>query len=146
MFSLAQRSKRILTSARLSANASVVAVAQRTYFDWPLLKEEHVMIGQTCRSFAETELMPIASKIDKEHFFPAEQVRKLGELGMMGIQVPAEWDGANLDAMSYAIAMEEISRACASTGVIMSANNSLYCAPVEKFGTDEQKEKFLKPV
>jgi len=64
----------------------------------------------------------------------------------MGIQVPGEWGGADLDAMSYAIAMEEISRACASTGVIMSANNSLYCAPVEKFGSDEQKEKFLKPV
>lgn len=148
MYSLAQRSKVLVSSARLSASVakSSVAGAQRTYFDWPLLKEEHIMIGQTCRTFAETELMPIAAKIDREHMFPTEQVKKLGELGMMGIQVPAEWEGADLDAMSYAIAMEEISRACASTGVIMSANNSLYCAPVEKFGTDEQKEKFLKPV
>lgn len=145
MLALAQRSKTLVNSARSAAMASK-AGAQRTYLDWPLLKEEHVMIGQTCRNFAETELMPIAAKIDREHFFPAEQVRKLGELGMMGIQVPGEWGGADLDAMSYAIAMEEISRACASTGVIMSANNSLYCAPVEKFGNDEQKEKFLKPV
>lgn len=104
------------------------------------------MIGQTCRTFAETELMPIAGKIDREHFFPAEQVRKLGELGMMGICIPTEWNGSGMDVVSYAIAMEEISRACASTGVIMSANNSLYCAPVEKYGTAEQKEKFLKPV
>lgn len=146
MFSLVQRSKTLVSTARLSAARASAGSAQRTYFDWPMLKEEHVMIGQTCRNFAETELMPIAAKIDKEHFFPAEQVRKLGELGMMGIQVSSEWEGANLDAMSYAIAMEEISRACASTGVIMSANNSLYCAPVEKFGNDEQKEKFLKPV
>jgi butyryl-CoA dehydrogenase len=117
---------------------------KRTYLHWPSLKEEHIMIAQTCRNFAETELMPIAAKIDKEHYFPVEQVKKLGELGMMGIAVPNEWDGAGLDTISYAIAMEEISRACASTGVIMSANNSLYCAPLDH-ANNEQKERFLKP-
>ena len=118
---------------------------QRTYLDWPLLKEEHVMIGQTCRNFADTELKPIAGKIDKEHWFPEPQIKKLGELGMMGICVPSEFGGSELDTMSYAIAMEEISRGCASAGVIMSANNSLYCYPVNAYGNQEQKEQFLKP-
>ncbi len=118
----------------------------RTYLDWPLLKEEHVMIAQTCRNFADTELKPIAGKLDKEHRFPAEQVKKLGELGMMGICVPSEFGGAELDTLSYAIAMEEISRGCATTGVIMSANNSLYCAPVNKFANKAQKDKYLTPV
>ncbi len=103
------------------------------------------MIAQTCRNFAETELKPVASKVDKEHFFPAEQIKKLGNLGMMGVAVSPDFDGSGMDTVSYAIAMEEISRGCASTGVIMSANNSLYCGPVEKFGTSEQKEVFLKP-
>lgn len=126
--------------------AASKSVGRRTYLNWPMLSEEHVMIAQTCRNFADSELIPIAGKLDKEHLFPHEQVKKLGELGMMGIQIPTEWDGAGLDAVSYAIAMEEISRGCASTGVIMSAHNSLYCAPVEKYATDEQKEKFLKPL
>lgn len=103
------------------------------------------MIGQTCRNFADTELKPIAGKIDKEHWFPEPQIKKLGELGMMGICVPSEFGGSELDTMSYAIAMEEISRGCASAGVIMSANNSLYCYPVNAYGNQEQKEQFLKP-
>lgn len=139
MHSIAKR------SLLLTKGASRVG-GVRTYLDWPYLKEEHVMIAKTCCNFADTELKPIAAKVDKDHFFPAEQVKKLGELGMMGIQVSSQWEGSDLDAVSYAIAMEEISRVCASTGVIMSANNSLYCAPVEKFGNDEQREKFLKPM
>jgi butyryl-CoA dehydrogenase len=119
---------------------------QRTYLNWPFLKEEHVMIAKTCRNFAETELIPIAGKLDKEHRFPAEQVKKLGELGMMGICVPSEFGGSDMDTLSYAIAMEEISRGCASTGVIMSGNNSLYCYPVNKFGNNKQKEEFLTSV
>lgn len=118
---------------------------RRTYTHWPILTEEHVMIAQTCRNFAETELKPIAHKVDKDHFFPAEQVKKLGELGMMGVTVSPDFDGSGMDTLSYAIAIDEISRGCASTGVILSANNSLYCAPVEKYGSVEQKEKFLKP-
>lgn len=103
------------------------------------------MIYETCRNFAETELKPIASALDKEHKFPQEQVKKLGSLGMLGVSVDPKWGGSGMDTLSYAIAMEEISRGCASTGVIMSVNNSLYCAPVEKYANDYQKELFLKP-
>jgi butyryl-CoA dehydrogenase len=118
----------------------------RTYLNWPFLKEEHHLIAKTCRNFAETELMPVAGKIDKEHRFPKEQVKKLGELGMMGITVPSQYGGSEMDTMSYAIAMEEISRGCASAGVIMSVNNSLYGYPVMKYGNHDQKERFLTPV
>lgn len=103
------------------------------------------MISEMCRNFAATELAPIAGKLDKEHKYPAEQVKKLGELGMMGVSVSPDFGGAGMDYLSYAIAIEEISRGCASTGVIMSVNNSLYCGPVEKYGTKEQKEQFLTP-
>jgi butyryl-CoA dehydrogenase len=110
-----------------------------------MLNEEHVMIANMAKSFADTELMPIASKIDQEHWFPQDAITKLGEQGMMGICVDPDYGGAGMDTLCYAIAMEEISRACASTGVIMSANNSLYCAPVEKNATAEQKAQFLTP-
>jgi butyryl-CoA dehydrogenase len=120
-------------------------MASLNYTSWPFLKEEHVMIAEMCRNFADTELTPIASKIDQEHWFPTDAVKKLGELGMMGVTVSSDYGGSDMDSMSYAIAMEEISRGCASTGVIMSANNSLYCGPVEKFGTHEQKLKYLAP-
>lgn len=119
--------------------------ATRLYTDWPMLREEHVMIADMAKNFAQTELAPIAKKIDQEHYFPVDQVKKLGELGMMGMNVSPDFGGAGMDTLSYAIAMEEISRVCASTGVIMSANNSLYCAPVYKFGSNEQKEKYLTP-
>lgn len=101
------------------------------------------MIAQTCRNFANTEVMPVAARNDKEHRFPAEQVKKLGEMGMMGVCVDPAYGGSGMDVMSYAIAMEEISRACASTSVVMSVNNSLFCAPVEKFGNEEQKRTIL---
>lgn len=133
-------------STRLVKNlTSNVTKSVRNYTEWPMLKEEHVMISQTCKNFADTELAPIAHKIDKEHYFPAEQVKKLGELGMMGICISPDYGGSGMDYVSYAIAMEEISRVCASTGVIMSANNSLYCAPLDKYATPEQKAKFLTP-
>lgn len=103
------------------------------------------MISDMAKNFAQTELAPIASKTDQQHLFPAAAVKKLGELGMMGMNVSPEFGGAGMDTLSYAIAMEEISRVCASTGVIMSAHNSLYCAPVYKFGTKEQKEKYVTP-
>jgi butyryl-CoA dehydrogenase len=124
---------------------SVSKCATRNYTNWPYLKEEHIMISQMCRNFAETELKPIASKIDKSHEFPAEQLKKLGELGMMGVAISSEFGGSGMDALSYAIAMEEISRGCASTGVIMSGNNSLFCAPVDKFANIDQKKEFLVP-
>src|SRR5690606_16331116 len=103
------------------------------------------MLRDTCRDFAARELIPNARRWDEEQRFPEEAVKKLGELGLMGVAVPEEWGGAGADNVSYALAMEEISRGCASTGVIMSVNNSLYCDPVLRYGTDEQKKDWLVP-
>lgn len=109
------------------------------------LTAEQQQIREMCREFAAKELTPNARRWDEEHHFPKEAVRKLGELGLLGIAVPTEWGGAGFDNISYALAMEEISRGCASTGVTMSVNNSLYCDPVLKYGNDEQKKQFLTP-
>ncbi|XP_009180112.1 short-chain specific acyl-CoA dehydrogenase, mitochondrial isoform X2 [Papio anubis] len=109
------------------------------------LPETHQMLLQTCRDFAEKELSPIAAQVDKEQLFPAAQVKKMGGLGLLAMDVPEELGGAGLDYLAYAIAMEEISRGCASTGVIMSVNNSLYLGPILKFGSKEQKQKWVTP-
>jgi butyryl-CoA dehydrogenase len=109
------------------------------------LTEEQRQVRDLCREFAEQELKPNARRWDAEHVFPREAVKKLGEMGLLGVAVPTEWGGAGMDAVAYAVAMEEISRGCAGTGVIMSVNNSLYCDPLLKFGTDEQKRDFLLP-
>lgn len=109
------------------------------------LSETHQMLQKTCRDFAEAELKPHAAKFDREHLYPKEQIKKMGELGLMAVEVPEEYGGTGLDALAYAIALEEISRGCASTGVIMSVNNSLYLGPVKYFGNKEQKEKFIPP-
>ncbi|ODN05497.1 Short-chain specific acyl-CoA dehydrogenase, mitochondrial [Orchesella cincta] len=111
----------------------------------PDLPESHEMLRTTCRDFAEGELKPIAAKLDKEHLFPKEQVKKMGELGLMSITIKEELGGAGLDYLAYAIAMEEISRGCASSGVIMSAHNSLYLGPLKKFATKDQAEKYIRP-
>ncbi|KAL1110380.1 hypothetical protein AAG570_007911 [Ranatra chinensis] len=103
------------------------------------------MLQKTCRDFANSELVPIASKLDKEHLYPKEQVKKMGELGLMAIDIPEKYGGTGLDYLAYAIALEEISRGCASCGVIMSVNNSLYLGPIMKFGNDKQKEKYISP-
>jgi butyryl-CoA dehydrogenase len=102
-------------------------------------------IQRLCREFAAKELIPNARKWDETHAWPTDAVKKLGELALLGVAVPEQYGGAGLDNVCYAIAMEEISRGCASTGVIMSVNNSLYCDPVMKFGTEEQKQQFLVP-
>ena len=109
------------------------------------LNDEQTSVRSLCRQFADAELRPNARKWDVDHQFPAEAVKKLGEMGLLGVAIPAELGGAGMDNVSYALAMEEISRGCAGTGVIMSVNNSLYCDPVYKFGTDEQKKEFLAP-
>jgi butyryl-CoA dehydrogenase len=109
------------------------------------LSDEQRQVQELCRVFAETELRPSARRWDAEHRFPREAVRQLAEMGLLGVAVPSEWGGAGMDNVSYALAMEEISRGCAGTGVIMSVNNSLYCDPLLKFGTAEQKERFLSP-
>ena len=102
-------------------------------------------IQRMCREFAARELTPNARKWDETHQWPSDAVKKLAELALLGVAVPEQYGGAGLDNVCYAIAMEEISRGCASTGVIMSVNNSLYCDPVKRYGTEEQKEQFLTP-
>jgi butyryl-CoA dehydrogenase len=97
------------------------------------------------REFAARELIPHARKLDEEHRFPHEVVKKLAELSLLGVAVPEEWGGAGLDNVSYALAIEELSRGDGSVGVIASVNNSLYCDPVLKFGTDAQKREWLVP-
>jgi butyryl-CoA dehydrogenase len=109
------------------------------------LTEEQRQVRDLCKEFADQELRPNARRWDHDHEFPAGAVKKLGEMGLMGVAVPPEWGGAGMDVVSYAVAMEEISRGCAGTGVIMSVNNSLYCDPVMKYGTDEQRRRFLEP-
>jgi butyryl-CoA dehydrogenase len=109
------------------------------------LSETHEMLRKTCRELAERELAPQAAHVDREHRFPREQVMKLRELGLMGVAVPEDEGGTGLDNLAYAIAIEEVSRGCASTGVIMSVNNSLYCDPVVKYANTEQKKEWLAP-
>jgi len=109
------------------------------------LDDVHQDIQRTCRNFAEQELKPMAAETDRTSKYPAETVKKLGEMGLLGIFIDPEYNGSGLDYMSYAIAMEEISRGCASTGVILSAHLSLYCAPVAANATPEQKQKWLAP-
>jgi len=109
------------------------------------LSEEQRLLRDTCRDFAARELTPNAKRWDREHQFPADAVKKAFELGLGGVAIPADWGGAGMDNVGYALAIEEISRGCASVGVTLSVNNSLYCDPVMKFGTDQQKERWLKP-
>ena len=110
------------------------------------LTEEQQMVQRMARDFATSEVLPKAAEIDQNHRHPAELVKRMAELGLLGVAVPEEYGGAGMDAISYALAMEEISRACATTGVIMSVNNSLVCDPIMKFGTEEQKKKYLVPL
>jgi len=109
------------------------------------LSEEQRMIQSVARDFAEKEVRPIAEAIDREARFPTETVRRMGELGLMGIAIPEAYGGSGGDTVSYALAVEEVARACASHAVVMSVNNSLYCDPIYKFGTEEQKQRFLVP-
>jgi butyryl-CoA dehydrogenase len=109
------------------------------------LTEEQQLIQQGARDFATREIEPLAAELDKQARWPKEIVAKLGELGFMGMAIPTEHGGAGLDTVSYVLAMEEVSRACASCGVIMSVNNSLFCDPLLKFGSDWLKENVLAP-
>ncbi len=109
------------------------------------LTEEQRMVQATARRFAETEIAPVAAALDASHEHPGEILRKLGELKMLGIAVPERYGGGGMDHVSYVLSLIEISKACASTGVVVSVNNSLYCYPVLAYGTEEQKEKYLVP-
>jgi butyryl-CoA dehydrogenase len=110
------------------------------------LTEQQRMIRDAAADFAAREIAPVAAELDREERFPAEIVRKLGELGFQGMNVAAAYGGAGLDTICYIVALEEISKVCASTGVIMSVNNSLVCWPLEIYGTEEQKKRFLIPL
>ncbi|HDZ90486.1 MAG TPA: acyl-CoA dehydrogenase [Deltaproteobacteria bacterium] len=109
------------------------------------LTEEQQMVREMAARFSEAEIKPKAAELDEKHEHPAEIIRQLGELKMMGIAVPEEYGGGGMDYVSYVLALIEVSKGCASTGVIMSVNNSLYCFPVQAYGTDEQKKKYLYP-
>ena len=110
------------------------------------LSEEHKMIRDAARDFAQTELLPGVIERDEAQKFPTEQIKKLGELGFLGMMVDPKYGGAGMDTISYVLAMEEISKVDASASVIMSVNNSLVCWGIETFGTESQKEKYLKPL
>ena len=110
------------------------------------LSEEQRMLRDEVRRFAEEVVRPIAKETDADGIFPTGSIAKAAEMGLTGVSVPEEWGGAGMDTLSYCLVIEEISRVCASTGVILSVNNSLVCDPLMKFANDEQKEQFLKPL
>jgi alkylation response protein AidB-like acyl-CoA dehydrogenase len=110
------------------------------------ITEEHRMIQQEARRFAQQKIAPIAAHHDETGEFPIDTVREMGSLGFMGIEVPEEYGGIGLDTLAYALALIEICKADASHGTIMSVNNSLYCHGLMKFGTEEQRQTFLVPV
>ncbi len=108
-----------------------------------LLTEEQKMLKEMVAKFASEKIAPVAADNERNHRFPKEIIEEAGELGLMGIAYPTEYGGAGMDYVSYMIAVEEVSRWCASTGVIISAHSSLACDPIYRFGTEEQKQKFL---
>ena len=110
------------------------------------LTEDHLLIQKTARDFAQNEIAPIAAQFDETGEFPAETIKKMGELGLMGIEVPEEYEGAGMDTIAYVLALEEISKADAAHGTIMSVCNSLFCYGILRYGTEEQKRKYVTAV
>jgi alkylation response protein AidB-like acyl-CoA dehydrogenase len=110
------------------------------------LTEEHEMIRQAARDFAQKEIVPIAAEYDESGAFPEKTIRKMGAMGFMGIEVPEKYGGAGMDTLAYVLALEEVSKADAAHGTIMSVNNSLFSHGLVHFGSEEQKEKYLTPV
>jgi alkylation response protein AidB-like acyl-CoA dehydrogenase len=110
------------------------------------LSDEHEMLRQAARDFAQNEIAPIAPEYDESGEFPLKTIRKMGGMGLMGIEVPEEYGGAGMDTISYVLALEEISKVDAAHGTVMSVNNSLFCYGILRFGTEEQKQKYLRGV
>jgi len=110
------------------------------------LSDEHKMLRDAARDFAQKEIAPIAAEFDESGEFPHATIKKMGGMGFMGIEVPEQYGGAGMDALAYVLALEEICKADAAHGVVMSVNNSLYCHGILKFGTEEQKRKFITPI
>jgi alkylation response protein AidB-like acyl-CoA dehydrogenase len=113
---------------------------------FPFISEEHQMIQETARDFAQGSIAPIAAHFDETGEFPLETVRQMGQLGFMGVEVPEAYGGVGMDTLAYSMALTEICKADASHGTVMSVNNSLYCHGILKFGTEEQKQKFVVPI
>jgi alkylation response protein AidB-like acyl-CoA dehydrogenase len=110
------------------------------------LTDEHDMIRQAARDFAEKEIAPIAAEFDESGEFPIKTIKKMGEMGFMGIEVPEEYGGAGMDTLAYVLALEEVCKADAAHGTIMSVNNSLFCYAILQFGSEAQKQAWLRPV
>ncbi|MCU0498050.1 MAG: acyl-CoA dehydrogenase family protein, partial [Anaerolineae bacterium] len=110
------------------------------------MTQEHQKLLRAVRNFAQKEIVPIATEFDESGEFPLETVKKMGEMGLMGIEVPEEYGGAGMDTLAYVLAMVEIAKADASHSTIMSVNNSLYCYGLMQFGTEAQKQQFLVPI
>ena len=110
------------------------------------LTKEQLMIQKMARDFARKELAPLAAERDEKHLYPAGSLKKMGDLGLLGMLVSEKYGGEDMGTVSYALALSEIAAACASTAVIMSVHNSICCGSIEKFGTEEQKQRFLVPM
>ncbi len=110
------------------------------------LSEEQQLVQRTARDWARERVLPLAAEIDEQGEVPRELVREMGQLGFMGVDVPERWGGAGLDTLAYVLVMEEVNRACASTGVILGSHVSLACAPLVRHGTDAQRERYLRPL
>src|SRR4030065_2931216 len=108
--------------------------------------DEHESIRQAARNFAQKEIAPVAAEFDESGEFPSKTIKKMGEMGFMGIEVPEEYGGAGMDTLAYVLALEEICKVDAAHGTIMSVNNSLFCNGILKFGTEAQKQKYLVAV
>lgn len=137
-----------MMTSRFSSHRTVATTAKlvrRSITSHSQLSEETTILYDMCQKFSSSELAPNAREWDQKHEFPTKAVAALSELGLMGINTPEDNGGSGLDALSYAVGMEEISRGCASVGVIMSAHNSLYLYPIQEFGTPAQHEEFITP-
>jgi alkylation response protein AidB-like acyl-CoA dehydrogenase len=110
------------------------------------LTEEQLMIQAMVREFARKEILPTAAELDKSKVFPKRNLKKMGELGLMGMMVPTQYGGEGADTISYVLALAEIAYSCASTAVVMSVHNSIVCESINRFGTEAQKNRFLKPL
>ena len=110
------------------------------------LSQDHKVLQSSVRDFVEKEIKPLAIQIDENHKIPDELVQKMSAMGLLGSFIPEAYGGAGLDILSYVIVVEEVSKACASSGVLISAHTSLACDPILHFGTEAQKKKFLPPL
>ena len=110
------------------------------------LDEEHLELQASFKEFAENEIKPLAKEIDETERFPIESVKKMAEMGMMGLPIPEEYGGSGIDQLGYVLEVEELAKVCATTAIIVSAHTSLCCWPILKFGTEEQKQKYLVPL